>query len=68
MGWVVVSETSPANTIEFLLGRLDAKIDTLITSAVDHEKRISALEKWRIWLMAIAAAGGFAGGKIPLHM
>lgn len=58
---------APANTIEFLLGTLNAKLDIVISHAADHEKRISALEKWRIWLMAIAAAGGFAGGKIPIH-
>lgn len=48
--------TDPQNTIEFLLGRLEAKIDSLLSTHTDHESRLGDLEKWRA-----RAVGYFAG-------
>jgi hypothetical protein len=65
------------STVEYTLGRIDGKIDMLLardaerqTQIDDQDKRISALEKGRAWLLgasATVAAGLSAAGTIFLR-
>ena len=55
-------------SILLLLGRIDGKLDAAITQGqanserIDaQDKRISALERWRAYLVGIAAASGGGG-------
>lgn len=50
-----------------LLGKLDGKLDAVLsqtaqlTSRLDEqEKRITAIERWRSWILGAAAAVSFA--------
>lgn len=57
------------NDIRFILGRLEGKVDALITqigtqrrTLTNHESRLQELEKSKAWILGLSAAcsGGIA--------
>lgn len=61
-------DTPPQNTVEFLLGTINSKLDTALNQLLAHAgelksltDRVSALERWRAYLIGLAVASG-AGG------
>ena len=62
------NKQSESPDILLLIGRMDGKLDLLLTRHDQHDRRITALEAWKNravgWLAAIAAAAGAAGGKL----
>lgn len=63
----------PSGTVDpdilILIGRMDGKLDLLLTRHDQHERRIASLEGWKNravgWLAALAAAAGAGGGQLP---
>lgn len=57
--------TNPESTIEYMLGRIEQKIDSFTENHKDHESRISNLEDWKTSVVAkatgAAAVLGFVG-------
>lgn len=42
-----------------LLGKIDGKVDLMLTRSVEHDRRISALESWKNRAAGIWAFSGF---------
>jgi hypothetical protein len=60
-------EDNPQNSTEYMLGRIEAKVDTFIAAQAkaearmdDHDERISKLERGRAYGLGFAAAIGSA--------
>lgn len=55
-----------------LIGRMDGKLDIILTRHDQHERRLSALEAWKNravgWLAAVAAAAGATAGAGGAHL
>lgn len=62
-------EGTSARSVLLLIGRMDGKLDLLLTRHDQHERRIAALEGWKNravgWLAAVGAASGAAAAKLP---
>lgn len=65
---VIVPTDAPQNTVEFLLGTINSKLDTALSQLLAHTgeiksltDRVSSLERWRAYLIGLAVASG-AGG------
>lgn len=61
-------EGTTAHSVLLLIGRMDGKLDLLLTRHDQHERRLAALEGWKNravgWLAAVGAASGAASAKI----
>lgn len=55
---------APATTTEYLLGRLDGKMDLVIAKLDGHDRRISAVEKRQWWATGAAAVAGAVISKV----
>lgn len=60
------------NELYLMMGRLEGKMDTVLsrTSSQEHrigncEERIGKLEKSKMWLVGLAAGFGAAAGHLP---
>ena len=51
---------SQATDLLLLVGRMDGKLDIMLTQRADHGHRLSALEAWRNRTLGIALAAGAA--------
>jgi hypothetical protein len=54
--------------LHLLIGRLDGKLDLLLTHSADHEARLQALEAFKHRAYGLIVASSFAGGAAADHL
>jgi len=69
---VVNTGVGDSSSLMMLIGRMDAKLDVLLTSDKEQDRRLDILEKWQaramgIWA-AVSAAAGVCGTYIINHI
>lgn len=47
-----------------MIGRMDGKLDIVLSTAADHNKRITDLEAWKNRAIGWVLCAAFAGGAV----
>lgn len=58
------SEGPRDNSIQYILGRLDGKMDLVLKSVTNHDKRLAAVEKRQWWISGASAVVGVLLTKV----
>ena len=56
---------SDSESLHVLVGRIDGKMDLMLTQSVSHEARIASLEAWRNRLVGAVAIVGAIQFRVP---
>jgi hypothetical protein len=59
-----MSDPYNPNSIDSKLTRIETKLDDAIRSRDSHESRITALEKWRYYVLGAFAAAGLGAKAV----
>jgi len=64
-----VDNDDNVNTVPVLLGRVDGKVDILLSRTDNFDKRLRSVEQRQWWLAGLGAAVAFGAAKLGLlHM
>lgn len=58
------SEEYKPHSVDAMLSRIEAKLDASLQKQTDHETRLTALERWRYYLIGVFVAAGFGAKAI----
>ncbi|MET4733934.1 hypothetical protein ABIE64_002663 [Thalassospira sp. MBR-102] len=67
-----MSDQSNDNPVYLMLGRIEGKLDAMHGKSREqddrlnnHSERIGRLERWKVWLVGLAAGVGAAASQLP---
>jgi ribosomal 50S subunit-associated protein YjgA (DUF615 family) len=53
------------DSVDATLARIEQKLDGIVEKQNDHEERISSIERWRYYLVAVFVAAGWSAKDLP---